>query len=323
MGSVVFTDKNPLILFSEKVESNQIYEYVLRVRNDPDSKNTGLGYVPAHLSGVWTPWIIYSEKIEKGFSIKKEIVIQPQLQVVYIKYLPGFENALEKFGLGEMSSMIKERILEVVKNDYNEISIDFRTEKPEDFIEYSKIDVGGTDPNKAGLLGLDNTSGKDTGNLVFDDVIGGYNAESEEEGYFAYGGVFVESILMFSQTLMEVPAELASAAFDEIFSPFLPQLGGIPVKSGEYPGSARDEAIAGASKTLGNLIADTITHEIGHSLGLASDQGEFHNIGDNPGWIMDAGTYRPFEERSQLPGAYKRIFAPHDLNYLKKILPKD
>jgi hypothetical protein len=177
----------------------------------------------------------------------------------------------------------------------------------------------GRDPNGAGLLGLDNTFGKDVGNLRMADLIGGYNAESENAGYYAYGGIFIESFLAFSAQLNG--KEMASAEFDRIFGPFMPDLGGRPVAASEYPGGGRDDLIAEAILRLGNLIGDTVSHEVGHALGLASVDGEYHDPGDNPGYIMDAGAMRPFEERVQLPGASPRVFAPYDRAYLESILP--
>jgi hypothetical protein len=54
-------------------------------------------------------------------------------------------------------------------------------------------------------------------------------------------------------------------------------------------------------KHLGNLIGGTLSHEIGHSLGLANPFMEgFHNAGDAPNRIMDSGGNRPFVERAEL-----------------------
>jgi hypothetical protein len=79
----------------------------------------------------------------------------------------------------------------------------------------------------------------------------------------------------------------------------------------------------------GNLIANTITHEIGHSLGLAyfpeDERGPtdmFHNMGDNDGWIMDSGSYRAFEERAELDGATGPVWSPSNRDYLLRILPQ-
>ncbi|MCC6624725.1 MAG: hypothetical protein IT385_25975 [Deltaproteobacteria bacterium] len=76
-----------------------------------------------------------------------------------------------------------------------------------------------------------------------------------------------------------------------------------------------------AVRVYGNLVGSTISHEVGHSLGLANVEGQFHNIGDNPGWIMDAGNYRPFEERAELDGQGPSFFEEGSLTYLRSILP--
>ena len=72
-------------------------------------------------------------------------------------------------------------------------------------------------------------------------------------------------------------------------------------------------------ETAGN----TVVHEIGHSLGLSNIDGEFHNIGDNAGWLMDSGTYRPFNERAEIDGAAPAVFSPNNRSYLERILPRE
>ena len=42
-----------------------------------------------------------------------------------------------------------------------------------------------------------------------------------------------------------------------------------------------------------------------------------------PGWIMDAGMYRPFAERAELDGAGPGVFSPFNQAYLAGILPLD
>ena len=155
--------------------------------------------------------------------------------------------------------------------------------------------------------------------------MGGKNAETEEQGYYAYGGVFLNSFLMFSPTISQGKTSLASSRFEDIFAAFMPELGGVAIAGGEYPGGGRDALIQEAIRVLGNLVGGTVAHEVGHTLGLAMVPGhpeEFHNLGDNPGWLMDAGNYRPFEERSDLDGMGPEIFSPYNHDYMMKILPK-
>ena len=74
-------------------------------------------------------------------------------------------------------------------------------------------------------------------------------------------------------------------------------------------------------RVFGNIAGSTISHEVGHSLGLANVDGQFHNIGDNPGWLMDAGSFRPFEERAELDGQGPSFFEEGSLQYLQGVLP--
>ena len=68
-------------------------------------------------------------------------------------------------------------------------------------------------------------------------------------------------------------------------------------------------------------MGSTISHEAGHALGLTAGTGSFHNEGDNPGWIMDAGIHRPFGERAEIGGEGPAIFSPVNRAYLEEILP--
>ena len=69
---------------------------------------------------------------------------------------------------------------------------------------------------------------------------------------------------------------------------------------------------------LGNLIGTTLTHEVGHSLGLADPTGElFHDAGDLPNRLMDAGDDRPFEERAELVGQGPGVFCDDEYTYLR------
>jgi hypothetical protein len=257
-------------------------------------------------------------------------IVGAQKQVVYMKYLPGFTDALRDFGLRNVESHIRDRILEVVNRDYKTdqpdgINIEWRTSRPTDFLEYSVIEIGGEDPNNVGLIGLDNTmsqGGKDIDNLYFDDVVGGLNADAREEGHYAFGGVFVSSYLAFSPKAPE-PMGIASPTFDEVFGPFMPAQGGTPVEAGEYPGGGRADEIGAAIHAMGSMIGNTISHEIGHTLGLAAGPKDlFHNLVPADNQIMDAGFHRDFEERAEQKGRGPARFTDENWDYLKRILPK-
>jgi hypothetical protein len=231
-----------------------------------------------------------------------------------------------------VESHIRDRILEVVNRDYKTddlegINIEWRRSRPTDFVEYSVIEVGGKDPNNRGLLGLDNTMGKDIGNLHFDDVVGGMNADSREKGNYAFGGVFVSSYLAFSSKVSE-RMSIASETFDEVFGPFMSVQGGTSVKAGEYPGGSRSAKIGEAIHAMGSMIGTTVSHEIGHTLGLAvrDKKDRFHNEFPDDNQIMDAGANREFEERAELEKDGKKYgparFTDENWNYLRRILPK-
>lgn len=329
-GVTDLTGENALEIFPDVI-SGDVMQYVLRVTSDGQGGIEGLGAVAGTLEASATPVVYYGADSEEGFPLDNmTFIIGPQKQVVYIKYLPGFTDALREFGLRNVESHIRDRILEVCNRDYmtaqpDGINIEWRTSRPDDFLEYSVIEIGGEDPNNIGLIGLDNTmsqGGKDIDNLYFDDVVGGMNADAREEGHYAFGGVFVSSYLAFSPKAPE-PMGLASPVFDEIFGSFMPSQGGTPVEAGEYPGGSRTDKIGRAIQALGSMIGNTVTHEIGHTLGLAAGPKDlFHNLVPADNQIMDAGFHRDFDERAEQNGKGPARFTDENWDYLKRILPK-
>jgi hypothetical protein len=297
--------------------------YVLRVFQTPSGQLTGLGLVPGTFDGQVYPVLVRGEEEYVGTALAARLEIRPQRQVIFLKYLAGFTDTLRIFGLRNVEAEIRQRILEVCWRDYARWNLEFRETRPTDYVEYGVVEIGGPDPNHQGLFGLDNTTGKDVGNLRFNDVIGGYNAETEEEGYLAYGGIFLESFLGLSSRAPD-PLPIASPLFDQIFDPFRPDRGGTPVAPLEYPEDPRRrESIAEAIRVLGNLVGTTVTHEIGHTLGMAIAEGYFHNPVPGPNQLMDSGDERPFEERAELNGQGPAEFEPEHVEYLNEILPKD
>ncbi|MBM4395943.1 MAG: hypothetical protein FJ087_09655 [Deltaproteobacteria bacterium] len=323
-GTVPHGNADPLVLVPDRVTGNREAALVLRVFEGIGGKGVGLGAERATLDGTFTPHVLAAGRVLVGVGLTSILSIEPQLQVVYLRFLPTFRLGLEAFGLSSVAEQVEERAASVCAADYARWSVEVRLTRPDDFVEYTTVEVMGRDPNDAGLLGLDNTFGKDVGNLRFDDLLGGYNAESEEAGFYGYGGVFVESFLGFSATLAAgagpAAADMASPEFDAVFSAFSPRLGGTPASGRDDPRAA---ALAEAIRVLGGLIGDTVTHEVGHSFGLAAFAGDWHNPGDTPGSIMDAGAFRPFAERAQLPGAPLRHFVDQDAAYLDEVLPRE
>jgi hypothetical protein len=320
-----WTGTHRLIVVPDAYPAPGEIDWVLRVTRGPKGTLVGLGAQAGTFSGSAVPVLVNGIDWIEGAPVDVGFTVGQPLQVVLVKYLPGFAESLADFGLQAAEARVHAAILQRCAATYEGINIAFVEKRPTDLVDYSVIELGGQDPNRAGLLGLDNTEGKDTGNLRFNDVLGGMNAGSEEAGYYAYGGVFLDSFFAFSPTWPESKgSELAAPLFDEVFADFVPALGGTAATDDEVAGQGSraaklDEAIV----VLGNLVGDTVAHEVGHSLGLANIDGEYHSLGDNPGWIMDAGPARSFLERSGLGPDGPEHFSPDDRAYLLSILPLD
>jgi hypothetical protein len=320
---IVLKGPTALALFPDAFQGNTLMEYVLRVSQDPSGEMEGLGLVAGGFNGVISPMIINGAETIVGTGVAVSLVVAPQRQIVFVHFLPGFTKTLEEMGLAAVELQVRERILTVCRRDYEGVNVEFRDIRPTDYAEYSIIEVSGADPNQAGLFGLDNTAGKDVGNLRFNDIIGGTNAETQEEGFYAFGGVFVRSFFQLSPSLFgSQMLPIGSARFDDIFGPFMPAMGGTPINPAELNGP-RQYQIQEAIRVLGNLVGTTVTHEIGHSLGLANYDGQFHNPTDILNRIMDAGNFRPFEERAEIDGYGPAIFSEVNRTYLERTLPID
>ena len=290
----------------------------------------GLAAKPGRFSGTITPIITWDKVEVAGPAYRGGFDIAPTKQVVYLKYLPGFTVSLRAtWGLKNVEREVRRRIMDVCTRDYTGINVEFTDQRPRDFHEYVILEVGGFDPNGRDLFGLDNTTGpegdltKDVGNLRLHEIIGGRNARAEEQGFLAYGGVFLESFRQFSTWLPET-ISIASPRFEDIFMDMAPFLCGEAVEPDEYPDGPRAEEIAEAIRVLGNFIGSTISHEIGHSVGLSLPCGgpyEFHNLFDTPNAMMDTGRDRPFEERAEIDGQGPAVFNTENRGYLETILP--
>lgn len=289
-------------------------------------------------SGTVTPVVSYRGVEVTGDSSSFALRIAPVKQVVWVKFLPSYRESLRHYGLRAVDYRIRERVFDVLRRDYATINVDFRAEEPTDFALYAIVEIAGSDPNGQGLLGYDNTPGKDIGNDRLYDRIGGVNAQTQEDGYPGYGGVFVESLFGFSEHpgAFAAPGNAsADPAFDDVFDPFRPDRDGAPVLAADVsagveqlsdgsrcPATERADRIACAVFVLGSLIGTTTAHELGHSMGLANPFGEgFHNIGDEANRLMDSGSSRSFLERAELFGEGPSRFCDEEYDYLRQLMP--
>jgi hypothetical protein len=323
-----------MTLIPEFVEG-RLARYVVNT-DDELGQSLDLREDTGDFTGTATPIVSYGADRVRGASKSVSFSIAPVKQVVFLQFQPTYVEGLRDFGLRAVDKKIRERVIEVCKAAFKGVNIDFRTEAPTDYALYESVELVGVDPNGSGLFGYDNSPGKDNGNLRLYDRLGGVNALTQQDGYPGFGGVFVRSLMGFSKHpsngVKSVPG--ADPLFDKMFDPFRPDQGDEPIRaadlSGALPqvnGSAcpagdRKTQVACAVWVMGNLIGGTLAHEIGHSLGLANPFMEgFHNAGDAPNRIMDAGGDRPFVERAELQGQGPGVFCDDEYAYLRMILP--
>ena len=316
-------------------------EHVRYVVNEDDAlgQAVDLRRTTGIFNGALTPVTSYGTETVRGDSANFQLGIAPVKQVVYLNFRPSYVESLRHFGVRALDQRIRQRIAEVVARDYATVNLEVRLERPEDFSLYSEVEIAGPDPNGLGLLGYDNTPGKDTENRRLFDRIGGVNATTQEDGFPGFGGVFIESLFAFSKHPGSYADSVANAddSFDNIFDPFRPDEGGTSVSGSDLAGGAvvtltsgagcgdggsRADKIACAVWVIGSLVGTTLSHEIGHSLGLANPFGEgFHNSSDENNRLMDSGGDRPFNERAELNGEGPARFCVTEYDYLRQILP--
>jgi hypothetical protein len=324
-------------LVPEFVSGPQL-RYVLDDVDDPLGQVIDLRLESGRFAGTVKPVVQKGPFIVEGVPVPVALDILPVKQVVWVSFLASYVSSLRKFGLRAADPLVRARVLQLSRRDYEGVNLELRDTQPTDFALYARVDIAGPDPNGLGLLGYDNSPGKDTENKRLYDRIGGVNATTQQDGYPGFGGVFTESFFGFSKhpngLAQKLPQE--SEAFDAIFDPFRADRGGRELTATELaelgppnltegsacPASDRRMQIACAIFVLGNLIGTTMTHEVGHSLGLANPYGEgFHDPGDQENRLMDAGGDRPFDERAELNGLGPAVFCDEEFDYLRKILP--
>ena len=297
--------------------------------------------------GTGTTTLRYGRESVSSKPTPLRIALLRPKQVVVVRFLSSYQDSLRLFGLRAVDNAVRARVLEVARRDYAGINIEFREASedsvlPADFAHYAQVDIGGPDPNGLGYLGYDNTPGRDMQNRRLYDRIGGVNAVTQNDGSPGYGGVFAEQLLGFSNhpgnvtAIKSAPGE--AELFDLIFDPLRPDTKGTPatvreatllpaLSSGSICPASNDDRshqVSCAIFVLGSLIGTTMTHELGHSLGLAnpaSATGSYHNQGNLRGRIMNPGSLRSFSERSELSSSGPAVFCDTDYVYLRRILP--
>ncbi len=302
----------------------------------------GIRYAPGTFEGSIRPVLSFGDEMVTGTSTAIEFEIRPVKQVVWVQFTPAYVESLRVFGLRALDKRVRDRVLQVMERDFETINVEMREEEPNDFAEFTILEINGPDVNGRGLFGYDNTRGKDADNLRLSDRIGGVNAETQQiDMYPGYGGVFIESLMAFSEhpPAGTPPSEIGNPLFDQIFDEFRPERGRAVHASDESTGSIatlsggascpatedRQLQAACAVWTLGSLIGSTASHELGHALGLANPTlpMSFHNIGNGERRLMDDGGARPFEERAELLGQGPAMFCDSAYEYLRRILPTD
>lgn len=324
-------------LVPEVLAGNQM-RYVLW-EEDELGRALDVRHVSGTLVGTVRPVVVWKGETVRGPAAPILLTIGHVKQVVWLNFLASYVESLRHFGLRALDQHLRDRVLEVVRRDYAGVNVEFRLARPEDFAWYAQVDVAGPDPNGLSLLGYDNSPGKDVGNLRLYDRIGGVNATTQADGFPGYGGVFVESFFAFSAHpgAFATGSEQPEPLFDAIFDPLRLDRGGRPVVAADLDGLAlpasgegcpragqgdRPREIACAGWVLGSMIGTTISHEVGHSLGLANPYGDgYHDPGDRPNRLMDAGGDRTFAERSELLGQGPGVFCDTAYDYLRAILP--
>ncbi len=295
----------------------------LRTRFDPATGSlTGLGSRAGQFRGTLAVEILAGRDRFAAAPVPFAFEIAPPTQQVYLEYQPGFTEGLALFGLLGAEKAVRDRVLAVCRRDYAGVRVEFNEIPPAGWAEFLTVEIGGRDPNGRALLGLDNTPEKDDGNLRLDELLGGRNAETEAAGALPFGGIFLDSFLSLSPDAAE-PAVIASPRFDDIFGAFSPALApeaAAPFGPGERATGPRQARVAEAARVLGNLVGSTITHEVGHALGLARGVDGVHNSGDLEREIMDRGEDRPFCERAELDGCGPATFQGENRAYLQSIL---
>lgn len=279
--------------------------------------------------GMATPVISVGPWTYEGPAAPVSLTLTGMKQIVVFHFLDGYSQALEYYGLANVDKELREGILRRFMDIYRDYAVEARFDVPTDYSRngYTLIEIGGVDPSGKGNAGLDASVGKDLGNLRMFDRIGGANAEHQMDGTNGYGGVFIEAFLFFTShpdPTWPAPRNLPppQALFDEVFDPVRNRAATTEEAMGQGSAS-RVTQVQRAMRAFENMIGENVSHEFGHSLGLAQpndpDPRHSHSATPGDGCLMDEGKDRPLSERFAEPQSTTH-FCGDEPAYLEDIL---
>lgn len=305
----------------EDIDPGRSFRLALRTRIAAETGASpalvGPPWWPGTFTGMLSVTLRVGREAVTSLAVPFSLTLAPEAQAVFIDVRPGFADGLARFGLEAAAPAIIDRVLAVCARDFSGLRVSCSASPPGDALEFVTVELGGQDPNGRNLFGLETSPRKDVDNRRLDERIGGRDPETE-----AFGGVFVSSFLALSPGAPD-PSPLAGPAFDIVFAPFSPEISpdAVPFDPAvDGPGTNRATLADEAVRVLGSLIGSTVTHELGHALGLSAATDGVHNPGDWPGDLMDAGEYRPLAERAEFGGHPPARFTGPNARALERIL---
>lgn len=321
-----FGPSEEVVLYRSGQEAEWVIDYEVSGRQIYSAL---FGFSHGRFEGTATPVTLRlgEELVGEPLSVQLDLTVR---QPVVVSFLQAYYDSLRHFGLSAASTRLEAIVFERLRTIYSGLAMDFYSTPPENFIDsaISNVEIGGPDPNGLGLLGYDNTPGKDVGNVRLFDRVGGTNAQTQADGFPGYGGVFIDSFLYWSANpgfsgTRPFGAPAPDPLFDDVFGAVRAQ----PASLDEVNGigdASRVAAVERAVNALGSLVGEVTAHELGHSLGLAQPFGPpdaYHSEFPGEGCLMDAGADRPFGERAALEGFTPTRFCFDEEAYLLEILP--
>jgi hypothetical protein len=242
-------------------------------------------------------------------------VTNPSTQVIVLEFLPEYQEALERFGLAEADRAVRSAVRMHMRENFAayDVAVFLGDEAPFSYAapdQTMTIEVNGIQPDGMRMPHYFNTAlGKDVGNSIRNEFIGGSNPVLKGEGLPSYGGIFIDSHFeMWKDT----------PRFQRLFAAVAPELGGEPLE--RFPGSRNDEAAEPLVSVFGALIASSAITLAAYAVGAPAGTDDAHTSNDE-GCYTDAGFVRTFEERAKLDGQSEH-FCEADVQYLDLILAR-